>query len=188
MTSFFTVYDILDEDYKIKLDINKLDLFKLPYCNTCHSVQGMSINEKLTLFDIDSPYVDRNFIWTCITRATSLKNIQIFKNTEKQNESLRQSKLKQYFTDKLRSYKFQDTKANRMFKDDEFVTFEQFGELYSALPLKCCKICYTAFEKEVVDGKVICNISLDRLDNSKAHIKGNLQILCTSCNIAKSDN
>ena len=67
------------------------------------------------------------------------------------------------------------------------VDFEYFGKLYGELPVKCCKLCYIAFEKEVVNGKVISNISLDRLDNNKSHVKGNLQIICSACNKAKSD-
>ena len=42
--------------------------FKLPYASTCHSVQGLSINHPITIFDTNVH--DRNSIWTAITRAT----------------------------------------------------------------------------------------------------------------------
>jgi len=58
------------EDERITLNIKMLDYFKLPYAGTCHSVQGLSIKDEMTLFDVNTPYVDKYFIWTALTRAT----------------------------------------------------------------------------------------------------------------------
>ena len=33
--------------------------FKMPYANTCDSVKGLSIDDKITIFDCNTPYVDR---------------------------------------------------------------------------------------------------------------------------------
>ena len=60
-----------DSGIQIVLSIKKA--FKLPYANTCDSVQGISIYDKITCFDCSTPYVDRCIIWTVITRATDLK-------------------------------------------------------------------------------------------------------------------
>ena len=61
------------DEVEIKLDIDLLKKhFKLPYCSTVHSVQGLSIDEELTIFDCNTPYVDKYFIWTAITRARDL--------------------------------------------------------------------------------------------------------------------
>ena len=69
----FTVVEPVDE-VEIKLDINLLKKhFKLPYCSTVHSVQGLSIDEEICIFDCNTPYVDKYFIWTAITRARDLK-------------------------------------------------------------------------------------------------------------------
>jgi 5-methylcytosine-specific restriction endonuclease McrA len=183
----FTVCDILD-DTPIKLDINKLEYFKLPYSSTCHAVQGMSIDDKITIFDTNTPYSDRSWIWTSITRATKLSNIQIFKHNDNEVTSLDKSKMKQHFVHRIAAHKSEDIKKNRTFKDDDFITMESFAVLYNALPIKACKCCNTAFEKVVIDGKVISNISIDRLDNSKAHITSNCQIICSKCNIEKSNH
>ena len=55
----FTIIEPVD-DIKMTLDIKLLSHFKLPCCLTCHSVQGLSIDDKVTLFDCNTPYVDRN--------------------------------------------------------------------------------------------------------------------------------
>jgi 5-methylcytosine-specific restriction endonuclease McrA len=183
----FTVCDILD-DTPIKLDINKLEFFKLPYSSTCHAVQGMSIDDKITIFDTNTPYSDRSWIWTAITRATKLSNIQIFKHNDNEVTSLDKSKMKQHFVHRIAAHKSEDIKKNRTFKDDDFITMESFAVLYNALPIKQCKYCNTAFEKVVIDGKVISNISIDRIDNDKAHVTSNCQIICSKCNVAKSNH
>ena len=51
--------------------------FNLPCAQTCHSVQGLTIPGKITIFDIDSYYASREWIWTALTRVNSLKNIKI---------------------------------------------------------------------------------------------------------------
>lgn len=76
----FTVQDIVEGD-KLTLPIKIISTnFKLPYGLTCHSVQGLSLDGPMTIWDCNTPYVDREFIWTAITRARSLKNVQIFQH------------------------------------------------------------------------------------------------------------
>ncbi len=40
----------------------------------------------MTLFDADSCYINRNFIWVLITKATELKNITIYLNSKQVKE------------------------------------------------------------------------------------------------------
>ena len=70
----FTILEPVD-GIKITLDINLLSHFKLPHCLACHSVQGLSIDAKVTIFDCNTPDVDRNFVWTAITRVRDLNNV-----------------------------------------------------------------------------------------------------------------
>ena len=64
------------------LDIKILSHLKLPYCMTVHSIQGLSIDDKVTIFDCNTPYVDRNYIWTAITRVRDLNNIRYFEHPD----------------------------------------------------------------------------------------------------------
>ena len=97
-------------------DFSILRHFQLPYCNTCYSMQSATITEKYTVFDCNTPYVDRNFIWTALTRATDLKNITIFEHSIEECQVLEESKKKQKITLKIEGYKAQDKQAKRSFK------------------------------------------------------------------------
>ena len=56
--------------------------FGLPYASTCHAVQGLPIDEPMTIFDANTPYASREFVWTAITRATKLSNVTFFIHSE----------------------------------------------------------------------------------------------------------
>ncbi len=45
------------------------------YCRTCHSFQGSSINDKITIFDWKFLLVNRKWLYTAVTRATELKTV-----------------------------------------------------------------------------------------------------------------
>ena len=88
----FTVVEPVDE-VEIKLDLNLLKKhFKLPYCSTVHSVQGLSIDEEICIFDCNTPYVDRNFIYTAVTRARELKNVTYFHHSDNEIKRLEESR------------------------------------------------------------------------------------------------
>ena len=61
-------------------ELKILKHFMLPYCNTSHSVHGSSTNEKITVFDCTLPYVNRNFVWTAITRIRDLNDVIYFEH------------------------------------------------------------------------------------------------------------
>ena len=96
----FTVIEPVD-DIKMTFEKKILKHFKLPNCNTCHSIQGLSINDKVTLFDCNTPDADRNFVWTAITRVRDLDNITYFEHSNDEVEALEESKLKQYLKLKI---------------------------------------------------------------------------------------
>ena len=58
------------------------------YCRTCHSFQGSSIDEAITIFDHKFAYVNRKWLYTAITRATKLKQVYFYDYDEsKENET-----------------------------------------------------------------------------------------------------
>ena len=80
------------DNINITLTIDKLKKhFKLPYANTCDSVQGLRLGEKITIFDCNTPYVDRYYIWTALTRAKDMKNVQVFEHSDQEVMSLKKS-------------------------------------------------------------------------------------------------
>ena len=45
------------------------------YCRTCHSFQGSTIDEAITIYDHKFAYVSRKWLYTAVTRATNLKHV-----------------------------------------------------------------------------------------------------------------
>lgn len=153
--------------------------FKLPYANTCDLVQGMSLNDKITIFDCNTPYVDRYYIWTALTRATALKNVQIFEHSVYELMNLKKSWVKLYFTQKIQGYKQQDKKAGRN-EIKDYIDAEWFKTQYRTH--KNCSLCEVSILR---DHKVTSNITADRIDNNKSHVKSNSRLMSIKCNTSK---
>ncbi len=183
---------ILDEvenkEYKITECILR-NHFKLPYALTCDSVQGLSFgdDDKITVFDSNTPYVDRKFIWTAITRARKLENVYIFIHPEAELERLTQSRIRLYFTQKVDSYKQQDIKAKRTIIKEEFVDEPWISTELEKVKYNCifCKKHLELYIDE--NSNVKSNVTVDRKDNSKSHHKANCQICCLDCNRKKGN-
>ena len=52
--------------------------FQFSYCSTCHSAQGSSIDESITIFHWIFYFTSREWIWTAVTRAKSLDNVYVY--------------------------------------------------------------------------------------------------------------
>jgi hypothetical protein len=65
-----------DNDYEVSKKLLRKH-FNYNYCRTAHAVQGTTIHENIYIHDIDHYHANQNraWLWTCITRATSLSNI-----------------------------------------------------------------------------------------------------------------
>ena len=76
---YIKLVDTSDDSNVFSMDRNMLwKIFSLAYCSTCHSVQGCIISDEVTIFDADTPYVDRYLIYTALTRCRDVQNITIF--------------------------------------------------------------------------------------------------------------
>ena len=57
------------------------------YCKTCHSFQGNTIEEAITIFDHKFAYVTRKWLYTAVTRATDLNKVFFYEyDQSKENE------------------------------------------------------------------------------------------------------
>ena len=103
------------------------DHFDYSYYKTCHSAQGLSIDNDITIFDCNiSPYVDKNFIYTAITRVRDLKQITIFKHSQYEIERKIISRCMLYFKVKCDGYLEQDNKFKRPFLIDNYINSDWF--------------------------------------------------------------
>ena len=162
---------------ELKLEVIKKH-FIHSYCRTCHSFQGSSIDDKITIFDWRFFFVNRKWIYTAVTRATELKNDFFFSGaTAEYDETV----LDNYLVKKVETYKKQDLQHGRPLTDN-FVTpawlKAQFG--------KVCHDCGDCFRFDIKGKVVESNLSADRVDNSECHHLNNIVPLCVSCNQRKS--
>jgi hypothetical protein len=181
----FKVRDPVSKESMV-LDHKMMALFSLPYCNTAHSVQGLTITNELTLFDVNSPYVDREFVYVSITRATDMKNVNIFVHPDQEISSLTQAKIRQYFKFKIDGYKSQDKKSNRKFDDKNYVTVEWISAEFHTCSI--CPSCNKRYELYVENGNVYSDVTIDRLENDDAHVIGNVRLCCNQCNMTRGNN
>ena len=90
--------------------------FRLSYARTCHSYQGMSEKEPITIFDINHFMVDIDWIYTAITRATSIENIYIFMGKSPFESNL--IKVKEQIRNMIEGHKRSDVSNDRVMTNE----------------------------------------------------------------------
>ena len=164
----------------------------LPHCKTCHSTQGFTITKPYTIFDTNIAYVDRRWIYTAVSRATSLNNITIFEHSDYECKILEKCKYTQYFELKIQNYIKQDVLAHRIKQNKQELTYNGTKiddyidyEWIMNQPNFKCYMCGCLFDFEIEDGNVNSNFTVDRINNSLYHSKTNCKLSCLHCNVSK---
>ena len=178
----YTVMDIKTDTFVIndgdtEFEIEKSHIynhFRLPYSRTCHSYQGLSEDEPITIFDIGEFFVDMDWIYTAITRTTALENINIFTGVI---PKIIKFDLKTQIGKMINQHLDNDIKANREIIG-EYVDVEWVMDKLKKV--KTCKYC----KKQLDYSSVEC-FSIDRINNAVCHNQSNSQIICRICNVSK---
>jgi hypothetical protein len=131
--------------------------------------------------------MSRRRLYTCITRARELNNITFFVNKENVINNFEMFRFAQHFTFKVSNYKTQDCIKNRTHeKDDDYIDAKWFKDQLATHNF--CKYCNNTFTLHLDDdNKVICDITADRIDNNKPHLKNNCVLSCITCNCSRSN-
>ena len=152
--------------------------FRYGYCATCHSCQGASINNNITIHEWDRSYlVSREWVWTSLTRARDFNKVAFFKN-EKAEEKMEQQLLINYFKNKIDGYKKQDLKAGRELNENNYVDVNFCMERLKGT----CQKCGGDFHIEIKKGALSSNFTCQRIDNNFSHTKDNCVAYCNYCN------
>ena len=152
--------------------------FRYGYCATCHSCQGASINNNITIHEWDRSYlVSREWVWTSLTRARDFNKVAFFKN-EKAEEKMEQQLLINYLKNKIDGYKKQDLKAGRELNENNFVDVNFCMERLKGT----CQKCGGDFHIEIKKGALSSNFTCQRVDNNFSHTKDNCVAYCNYCN------
>ena len=72
---------IFDDELTVPVDIVR-KFFIYDSCQTCHSMQGSTTEEKIMIFDWKHPLMNRKWLWVAITRTTNLDNVIFYDYTE----------------------------------------------------------------------------------------------------------
>ena len=150
------------------------------YCRTCHSFQGSTIDEAITIFDHKFAFVTRKWLYTAVTRATNLKQVYFYDYDE---SAEKETDMVQYFARKVENYRLQDKKANRSIDDSNFITKEWLMSCVG----KSCGSCGDCLTYSRTQGKIDCNLSAQRVCNNEAHHLDNVVPYCVYCNTAMSN-
>ena len=150
------------------------------FCRTCHSFQGSSIDDAITIFDWKFVHVDRKWIYTSITRATDLKKV-FFHDYDESAENT--EKMMQYFQKKIDNYKYQDKRAKRGIDGQGYLSKEWLLGCIG----KSCNSCGDALVYSRAGGKIDCNLTAQRVDSNLGHYVDNVVPYCIYCNMYMSN-
>ena len=156
--------------------------FIYAYCYTCHSKQGCSVDDDIVIYDWSKWYCSKNWYWTAITRARDLNRVKFYKYDMNEND-LSKLKVETYFKNKIMNYEEQDKKSNRPIDDGDYVDVDFLMKLMNTP----CQNCNEPLVIDFEDGKVVSNISAQRVNNDIGHFKDNCIGFCVQCNCAFSN-
>jgi hypothetical protein len=173
---------IVDESIPNKIHTEKIEVinnhFIHAYCRTCHSYQGSSIKDEITIFEWYLPMTSRKWIWTAITRTTDLNKGYIYDGkVESEDVKL----INNYFNNKIENYKKQDLKARRNIGNN-YVNVEWLNSCLG----KACN-CGEIFEITNNKNVISSNITANRIDNELSHTIDNIIPMCVICNVCLSN-
>ena len=175
-TKSMKIKDVLTKEEHLVSYALIVSNFSLPYCNTVHSSQGASIDEKYVIADWGSFAVTIQWLYTAISRGTSLDDIYFLLEDL---SGLSDTYLERTVKKMVKGYINQDRRRNRMttvcpdFVDEAWI-MEQYKRC------GCCKGCglHMTFETNAEN-----KVTVNRLDNTLAHVKGNCELMCKACNV-----
>ena len=177
---------VLEDEHTKAIQQLPLDMlrkhFIFNYCFTCHSVQGSSIEGGITIFDYNHCLVDKNWLWTAITRATDLNNVTFFKYDSDDNEFNKRC-IYNYLCRKVEGYKEQDRKAKRKIDHKNYITPECLLERLNGN----CENCSVEFYVKTIGGNIRTNLTAQRKFNDQTHTVSNCIAYCKRCNCNASD-
>lgn len=174
-------YTLYSYDVYIKIPISKIKQhFTYAYCRTGHSIQGITIDTAITIYDHNFYYTSREWLWTAITRATDFKQVYFYNG---KSQEFNRERLLSYFRNKIAGYVDQDTKAKRKYDKTKYITVEWLEDAFS----KTCYRCSCVFDAHISQS-VRCNLTADRQICENAHTIDNIVPCCVECNTSASDN
>jgi hypothetical protein len=170
-------------DEEMEIGRNTADRYFIhSYCRTCHSFQGSSIDDQITILDWRFKFVNRKWLYTAVTRATALNNVLFYSGRTASHTIQDERMLDRYLIAKVAHYRKQDRDAGRKLRPETYITPEWLKAQYG----KSCSGCGDCLTFEIKSNQVVSNLTADRFDNGLDHSIDNILPLCCSCNQRKA--
>ena len=147
--------------------------FRYNYCITCHSAQGATIKDTITIHEWQSPLVSREWLWCSITRCDDFNKVLFFESSAFEKD-MDKKMIMDYFENKMEGYKQQDRQKDREINDDMYI-----DTMWCLKRMKGnCQKCGVKFEFITKKGKLCSNFTAQRVCNLRAHHIDNCQAWC----------
>ena len=109
--------------------------FIFAYCYTCHSVQGSSIDDAITILDSNHWLVNKEGLYTAITRSNDLNKVYFYKySSDVKDDVFNKNCVCNYMCRKVKGYKEQDHAGKIKVEHKHFITADWLMERLSG----CC--------------------------------------------------
>jgi hypothetical protein len=154
------------------------DNFRLPYCRTGHSTQGITLNRSYCIHNAFCRYISPNWLWTAITRATKLSNVFIYVGN-KQKEMAKLD-FAGFVSRKLNSYKSND--EDKGWIDEEYSAEKMIEMAEQHYGKQCRGVLGCSCDRRLTLDETDDAISFDRIKNILGHRWSNLRVICVDCN------
>lgn len=170
-------------EYFVEIPIDNFHhYFLMAYCVTIHKIQGTTLTQSFTIWDWDDmvKLKERELQYTALSRAKSTNQISFGDYSLPDDYTVVQylagQKIKGHLDYDLNNGFNNDTNwVNKFVKPSDVVRLyrRQHG---------CCAWCLCNLKVSNYTANDPDQLTIDRLDDNKGHVKGNIVISCWGCN------
>ena len=167
-----------------------LRCFSYSHAFTGHAQQGMSVDGAVTIFDHGVTWlgsdgvecgVNAQWVYTALSRARHLGKVHVFVGAL--GGAVREREFELAMERKIYSYQAADRVAGRAWRQEDYVSAADIKDMLGAQRWRCAG-CGCALQQRWEKGDHE-QVTVDRRDNAKAHVRDNCQLLCLKCNKRK---
>ena len=107
--------------------------FTYAYCRKGDSIQGITINTVITIYDWNFYYASREWVWTALARATDFNKVYFYNGKSPEFDHER---FGTYLKNKVTGYIDQDKQATRKIDKENYVTVDWMIDAFGS---NCCR-------------------------------------------------